>query len=527
MLRPTSPANVRSVSNRYSLLATIVLATLTLTACGGGGGGDSSPPPASPANPPTPPPPPPAANNAPVAEAGAAQTITLPTNAVDLAGSATDADSNPLTYAWTSDPATGVTFADAAAAATRVTFTDAGTYTLTLTANDGTGTATATGTDTVQVIVNARPILTDIVFPGPEVSSDPNHGWAAVDPADVGMSAAKLDEAQAYALTGGGAGLISRRGRLVRQWGDIDDTADVKSTTKSIGGIALALAIDDSLLTLNDLAQSKLPTIGTDPTRTPPFANDPTKLDDITILQLATHTAGFEKDRFAWVPLKYTPGSTWSYSDGSLNWLADVLTTVFQRDLKTMLAERVWTPIGINAGDLSWRDVGADELRPPVPNNIKHRELASGMDINANAMARVGLLYLRKGMWNGTRIISESSVQLASTPRPELATTTIADPARFPAANANYAVLWWTNATKQLPNVPADAYWAWGLGDSLIAVIPSLDLVIARVGSGPSSGGPFWRSAADANGKQQPIWDGNYQILDKFLTPIAQSVTAP
>ena len=33
-----------------------------------------------------------------------------------------------------------------------------------------------------------------------------------------------------------------------------------------------------------------------------------------------------------------------------------------------------------------------------------------------------------------------------------------------------------------MANVPEDAYWAWGLGEELIVVIPSLDLVIVRNG---------------------------------------------
>jgi hypothetical protein len=36
-------------------------------------------------------------------------------------------------------------------------------------------------------------------------------------------------------------------------------------------------------------------------------------------------------------------------------------------------------------------------------------------------------------------------------------------------------VLWWTNKSGTMPNVPTDTYWAWGLGEELIVVIPSLD----------------------------------------------------
>lgn len=609
MLRSTSPTTVRPVS-KSSLLAMVIVSTLTLAACGGGGGGGSGS---------TPPPSPGAANTAPTVNAGADQSVTLPANAVDVSGSATDAENNTLTYAWSASPATGVAFTAASAAASRVTFTTAGTYTLTLTVSDG----TATTTDTVQVVVNAaaapntaptvnagadqmislpknavslsgtatdaenntltyawtatpatgvafatgaaaasqvtftdpgtytltlsvndgtatttdalQVVVNSIAWPGADVETDPNHGWTAVtNPAEVGMDEAKLAAAEAYALTGGGSGLIARGGRLVRKWGDIDKTVDLKSTTKSMGGIVLALALDESLITLNDLAQSKLPALGTAPAANPPFANDPTKLDDITIWQLATHTAGFAKDRRANVPLSSTPGTTWSYSDGGLNWLADALSNVYQRDLKVLMAERVWTPLGITNDDLLWRDLPTTnpltaDPRPPIPGNIAHREFASGIIANPNAMARVGLLYLRKGLWNNTRIIKEESAALATKPYAAIAGLPVTNEPLYPAANLNYGVLWWTNATKQLPDVPADAYWAWGLGDSLIVVIPSLDIVIARVGTGPDpSAGPYWRSEPvpnDPQGRLAPVWDGNYEILRPFLTPIVQAVT--
>ncbi len=36
------------------------------------------------------------------------------------------------------------------------------------------------------------------------------------------------------------------------------------------------------------------------------------------------------------------PGAAWKYSDAGLNWLADVLTTVYQQDLAALAQQRVW-----------------------------------------------------------------------------------------------------------------------------------------------------------------------------------------
>ena len=278
-----------------------------------------------------------------------------------------------------------------------------------------------------------------------------------------------------------------------------------------MGGIALGLAVDQSLLALGDLAQLRLPHIGVDPADTTP--NDPAKLALITIQQLATHTAGFLKDSNSRVDQPHVPGTQWVYSDGGLNWLADSLTNVFRQDLSVLMTNSVWTPLGITTDDLIWRPVVAGS-RPAI-GTIQLRELASGINANPNAMARIGLLFERRGMWNGQRIISEAFVQVASTPRPETANAQLGDPAGFPSANQGYGLLWWTNATRQLTDVPADAYWAWGLGDSLIVVIPSLDLVIARTGSDPDDPTlPHWRDR----------WNGNYSVLQPFLAPIVQAV---
>lgn len=458
-----------------------------------------------------------AANAAPAVQAGDDQTIQLPTNEVQLSGSATDADGDTLTYAWTSDPQ-GVTFADAAAAATTATFPGEGTYTLTLTASDG----ETTGSDSLTVVVQPA-ASTELYWPLPDTDeSVADRGWIRVTPEEVDMDSALLQQAADYALTAGGAGMVVKGGRLVYSWADtsdpmnpvdIDTRFPSQSTTKSVGGMALGLAIEDGLISLADLARAKLPTFGQ-----PPDTNDVTQLETVTILQLATHTAGFEKARTD-PNLIYAPGTTWWYSDGALNWLADILTTVFNRDLRDVLTERVWTTLGVNVpsgfDDVTWR---VNESRPTTLNGVATRELSSGIGINANAMARVGLLYLRNGMWSTGRVLPESFIATSRTPPPEIASADMPDDANFPGATTNYGVLWWTNTTCQLPNVPSDAYWAWGQYESLIVVIPSLDLVISRIGP-PAAAGP-------GRVFGEPDWNGDYAVLAPFLDPIVASTGA-
>ena len=125
--------------------------------------------------------------------------------------------------------------------------------------------------------------LDQLVWPVPQ--------WSRVKPTEVGMDEAKLTQARDYALTGGGSGYITRHGRLVMAWGDPRRLYDLKSTTKSFGSIALGLAIKDGKLRLEDKAKRHHPTLGV-----PPDGNAQTGwLDEMTILHLASQTAGFEK----------------------------------------------------------------------------------------------------------------------------------------------------------------------------------------------------------------------------------------
>lgn len=490
----------------------ISTSSLALAACGGGGGGGGS-------DPAPPPPPPPPSNAAPSAQAGTDQTIEWPVATAQLTGTATDDSStSTLTYTWTG-PA-GVTFGTASAAATSVTFPSAGSYQLTLSVSDG----SLSGTDTVAVTVSPA------VYPASDTADDSaDHGWTRVAATtDVGMTLAPLQQAQTYAETGAGAGMIIRRGRLVHSWGDIDERFDLKSTTKSIGGIALGLALDDGLIALGD---TKLASINAQPP-----SNDPSWLNQVTVLQLATHTAGFLKEDTisagvtTYALQQYQPGSTWFYSDAGLNWLSEVLTQAFAQDLAVVLNTEVWTPLGLNSSaggtggvapsniDVQWRD---NRFRlNPTPGSGEKRELASGIFANVNAMARVGMLFLRKGVWGEQRILSEAFVTTVSTPPASIAAAANPQLANFPGATTNYGVLWWTNATGQLPNVPRDAYWAWGLGDSLIIVIPSLDIVAVRAGpQAPVDATVTPRVWNDDD------WNGDYAILAPFIDPIVQSVT--
>ena len=325
----------------------------------------------------------------------------------------------------------------------------------------------------------------------------PGVRWTSATPAEAGLDAVRLNEARDYALTGDGSGYITRGAKLVMAWGDLKKRYDLKSTTKSFGATALGVAILDGKIALTDKVTKHHPHFGT-----PPDSNTNTGwIDKIAILHLATQTAGFEKPG-GYTKLIFAPGTKWSYSDGGPNWLAECVTLVYKKDVDKLMFDRVFTPLGITRNDLTWRK---NSYREKEIEGIPRREFGSGISANVDAMARLGLLYLRGGMWNGKRILPEDFVNQAGTTVPAVVGLPEVDRKNYGNASDHYGLLWWNNADGTLKDVPRDAYWTWGLYDSLIVVIPSLDIVAARAGKS-------WKRNSG---------DDHYAVLDPFLGPIA------
>jgi CubicO group peptidase (beta-lactamase class C family) len=93
-------------------------------------------------------------------------------------------------------------------------------------------------------------------------------------------------------------------------------------------------------------------------------------------------------------------------------------------------------------------------------------ELASARD-----WARLGNLYLQDGMWNGQRILPEGYAKFVST----------VAPAWQADQRPIYGAFFWINSEGGFP-VPPTAYYMAGSGSQFTIIIPSHDLVVARLG---------------------------------------------
>jgi CubicO group peptidase (beta-lactamase class C family) len=87
------------------------------------------------------------------------------------------------------------------------------------------------------------------------------------------------------------------------------------------------------------------------------------------------------------------------------------------------------------------------------------------MFINAYDQARLGLLTLHGGMWNGERIFSDAWYRKATTPTP---------------ANPGYGFMnWFLNTDREMyPNAPATAFAHRGAGANIVYVDRDNDLVV-------------------------------------------------
>jgi CubicO group peptidase (beta-lactamase class C family) len=177
------------------------------------------------------------------------------------------------------------------------------------------------------------------------------------------------------------------------------------------------------------------------------------------------------------------PGARWDYSDPAFAHLSLAFRHMAGRELAEFMQERVLGPIGIES--LEWEQLGLDDGRIGA-----HTNPFSGVHIAARELARFGYLMLRQGLWQGQQIVAPWWLELCTkTSQPH---------------NQRYGLTWWVNTQATLwPAAPRDAFSALGYNTNLCAVIPSLDLVVVRVGSGPTAQTetttpPFFATIMDA-----------------------------
>ena len=157
-------------------------------------------------------------------------------------------------------------------------------------------------------------------------------------------------------------------------------------------------------------------------------------------------------------PLQFPPNTEGRYRNSDplmVGWLVKDAVTRRGEDYLTYPQRALFDRIGIRRQVLE---------TDPYGNFIM-----SGYDYGtARNWARLGLLYLQNGVWQGQRILPEDWSAFVSTPAPAW---------KQPV----YGGLFWVNGDGARP-IPKSAYFANGAGGQRTIIIPTHDLVVVRMG---------------------------------------------
>lgn len=210
----------------------------------------------------------------------------------------------------------------------------------------------------------------------------------------------------------------------------------------------------------------------------------------LTVRNFLTQTSGL---RMAWVndlwaagttdsvadvlarPFQAEPGSTFLYAQTAVTVLVAIVEAAAGEDLQEFAQRELFEPIGIERSDWFWDRDGSGRTQG-----------FAWLDMTPIAWARLGHLLLGEGRWGDRQLLDPSYVAQG-------ATGTDANPA--------YGFLWWVNSGdwgvdsgfpayeeaegQKWPGLPADTFAYSGLFDQDMIVIPSLDMVVVRMGLPP------------------------------------------
>ncbi|HEY8311716.1 MAG TPA: serine hydrolase [Gemmatimonadaceae bacterium] len=284
----------------------------------------------------------------------------------------------------------------------------------------------------------------------------PVAGLPIASPASVGMSSERLEAVNRVVERGiaaggypGAAVIVGRKGKAVLQRGfgrlswdpsspDVDPAStiyDLASLTKVVGTTtAIMVLFDQGRISLEAPVSRYLPE----------FTGG--EKDLVTIRQLLTHRSGLPAGRDIYrlthdpaearriilaTPLVAHPGQYYEYSDLGADVLAMVVEAVSAQPLDEFLADYVFHPLGMyrtefcpadslkartaptgrEGGDRSWQGEVNDENAFAMGGVAGH----AGLFSTATDLSVFAQMMLNGGVYNGVRIIADSTVQLFTT----------------------------------------------------------------------------------------------------------------
>jgi CubicO group peptidase (beta-lactamase class C family) len=340
-------------------------------------------------------------------------------------------------------------------------------------------------------------------FPPP----DSQGGWRSVQAANdvrrvAGMDRDQLDDAFEFikGSSRNGGLLAVRRGWLVYERyfgkGHREATPNLASCGKSVTSIALGILLAERADLFPDGMEQKIFTPRylpanafplTDPrkseiklgqllamtacirgnnpvyVRGTPSTIDPAGPDGwqagVDAVALGKEDAGEGTNRTTTATLWCNPGEGYSYATSSIHLAGMALQHVTGQALNEYVDDRLSRPLGWGRWGFGYRGAG----------QLTRMSGGAGIALRATDMLRFGYLLLREGRWDGRQIVPAEYVRHASRRSPY-------NP-HYP-----YSLQFSVNTGGEIPELPRDAFWKAGSGGHALYVVPSLDLVVWKLG---------------------------------------------
>jgi len=334
-------------------------------------------------------------------------------------------------------------------------------------------------------------IRADDYFPPP----DSEGGWRTLkDPVEIqakaGMDAARLE--QAYNFTSrcsqNGGLLVVRHGYLVfeKYFGRAqrNGNPDMASTGKAYTSIACGIMLHEFRNAIPDGLDTK---VFTEKYLAEAFPLDDPRKAEITLGQLLCMTGGYHGEGSSpgvvmgqVIPLKPVPGQDirnldqssirtvlwtnagagYSYSSPEPHIASIVLRHVTGMELKDYINERLAKPMGWGAWDYCLHR-GAFTMA--------HANGAGSIAVHATDALRFGYCLLHQGKWREQQLVPADYIEKCHQASPY-------------NPHCPFSLMFEHNADGHVAGAPRDAFYKSGAGGFGIFIVPSLDLVIYKLG---------------------------------------------
>lgn len=320
------------------------------------------------------------------------------------------------------------------------------------------------------------PTVTNFVESTPLQDYWPTQEWQTSTPEEQGMRSGRLDKMDEYIELNNwryfmDSLLIIRNGYIVyeRYRSETQRTQPhhIYSCTKVITSTLVGMCVDaNNITSLQNSAMGYFLDYSFD---------DPTHAKEaITVQHLLSMSSGldwYDNDDYYYMmatsnPVEYVfnqsliaiPGEEWNYNTGCSHVLSNIVERVSGVGTASLAESCLFTPLGIS--DYTW------ETKLGVPNG------GTLLYLKSRDMAKIGLLYLNLGNWNGTQIVSEQWVNSATS---NIIDRNIEWDLYWP----EYGYQWWI-----FDSNTQDGYGARGSYIQNILLLPNLNMIVVSTGAG-------------------------------------------